>query len=118
RFSVFLERTFTPILRRRAWIRLKSSINAYDIELKARTDTSKFPSAGRAAIEPVLTLARNGLEKGDLETGWKCLLAAQRIELLYLDGAELSAAAAAIRAEAEKKFSDWRKAAGSATLPE
>src|SRR5207247_2559207 len=100
-----------------AWIRLKSSINAYDIELKARMDSSKFPSAGRAAIEPVLTLARNGLEKGDLETGWKCFLAAQRIELLYLDGAELSAAAAAIRKEAKKKLGDWRRAAVLATLP-
>jgi 8-oxo-dGTP diphosphatase len=113
--TAWLEKLCTPILRRRAWRRLGSTISAYEAELEARAASGKFPSAGLEPINLVVRRARDAVENGDLETGWKCFLAAQRIEFLYLDGAELDAEAAAIAEEADK-LTARRKKAVVATL--
>src|SRR6266550_2042474 len=113
--TAWLEKLCTPILRRRAWRRLGSTISAYEAELDARAASGKFPSAGLEPVNLVVRRARDAVENGDLETGWKCFLAAQRIEFLYLDGAELDAEAAAIAEEADK-LTAWRKKAVVATL--
>ena len=115
RFFALLPKQWTIILRRRAWQRLTSTLAAYELELKGRAANDASLAAGLMRIREILASARAGAEDGDLEQGWKCFLVAQRVELLYLVGTEVKAAAVAIHKEAEK-LNPWRKAAVLATL--
>jgi hypothetical protein len=66
------------------------------------------PSWARSARR-LLEEASQALDRGDLETGFVCLSAAHRAEILALSPAELKAAAAALHQEASsEKFGGWR----------
>lgn len=57
----------------------------------------------------LLDRAEAALGRSDLETGYACLLAAQRAEIVGLSSHELKAAASALRQEASsEKFGGWR----------
>jgi 8-oxo-dGTP pyrophosphatase MutT (NUDIX family) len=111
----WLAKRLVPVLRRRPWKRLASAITVYDGEVQARATSDRSLCAGLVPILNLLASARAALQDGDLEQSWKLFLTAQRVEILYLDQTELSAAAAAIRSEAEK-LNAWRKAGVIATL--
>jgi hypothetical protein len=98
------------IAHRRAWNRLQSTVAAYDAELRGREAAGTLSKQGYAAVNAVLRDAHSAVDQWDLERGWKCFHAAQRMELLFLESAELDAAAAAIGKEAEK-LTGWRKKA-------
>jgi hypothetical protein len=55
----------------------------------------------------VLKMASAALRCGDVERGWKCVQSARRLEL-FVDGADIKAAATVIRSEADK-LSTWRR---------
>lgn len=108
RLATSFGKHLVPVLRRRPWQRLSSTIVAYDQELKGRSKLDDGLAKGLDTIRDTLNKAEIALANGDIEHGWKCVLAAQRLELLHLEKGELEAAAAAIRNEAEK-LSNWRK---------
>jgi hypothetical protein len=94
-----------------AWKRLAASIKT----LQARAASDKCLGAGLVPIFDLLSSASEAVANGDVEQGWKCLSAAQRVELLYMRSAELNAAVVIIRNEAEK-LNPWRRAAVIAAL--
>ena len=72
-----------------------------------------------ASSRRLLEEAHNALERGDLESGYVCFLAAQRAEIVALTPAELRAAATALHQEASsEKFGGWRGKAIVALLQE
>jgi hypothetical protein len=109
-FMASLKRLWGSILRGRRVERLASTISAYEHELRTRAASNNSLDAGFEPILKILASARAEVEHGHLEDGWKCLLTAQRLEILHLCGAELNATAAALGKEAEK-LNGWRKAA-------
>src|SRR5437667_4923257 len=105
-----LEKRSLPILRRRAWKRLESTVVAYEQELQGRAKSSGSCAGYLVASQGALRAARAALEDGNIDQGWRCLFTAQRLELLALDKEELNAAAISIRHEAVK-LNAWRKSA-------
>src|SRR4051794_37216833 len=97
------------VLQRCSWDRLASSIETYDQELDGRAKLSGSP-ARLAVAQDLLKCARDALQAGNIDQGWKCFHCAQRLELLALEPEEWDAAAEVIRNEAEK-LSGWRKKA-------
>jgi hypothetical protein len=108
RLATLFGKHLVPVLRRRPWQRLSSTIVAYDQELQGRSILDNGLAKGLDTIRDTLSKARIALANGDIDHGWKCVLAAQRLELLHLEQRELDAAAAAMRNEAEK-LNGWRK---------
>jgi hypothetical protein len=82
-------RTFVPLLHRRAWKRLRSSIAAYRAELKGRAPQR----TDLTGIEEALVCAERLLAAGDIDGGWKCFLTAQRLALLICPDGERAAIA-------------------------
>jgi ADP-ribose pyrophosphatase YjhB (NUDIX family) len=105
-----LGKQLVPIFSRRRWKRLASAIDVYDKELQDRAKSSEKLPDGLATIQEVLKSAREALENGDIDLGWKSLMSAQRLELNYLTQPELNAVGWAMRSEADK-LDGWRKAA-------
>lgn len=97
------------------WHRVVAEVDAYRVELEGRARRQPTLSDALPAIRPILTRARQALEKGDIDRGWRCLHSAQRLELLGLDDDGLRAKAVAMREEAEK-LDGWRKKAVVALL--
>ena len=75
----WLDKCLVPIVQRRRWKRLASDIAAYENGLPglAKSGVATLPM-----IHDALDGARAALESGDIDRGWKCLQAAQRLELL------------------------------------
>lgn len=94
---------------RTRWRRVEGNIAAYEIELRQRrapADSRWFESA-----LSLLGLAKLALRENNVDKGWKCLAAAQRMEIFGLDpDKELQTKAATIRAEVDK-LNEWRKKA-------
>ena len=105
-----LEKRSLPILRRRAWKRLESTVVEYEQELQGRAKSSGSCAGYLVASQGALRAARAALEDGNIDQGWRCLFTAQRLELLALEKEELNAAAISIRHEAVK-LNAWRKSA-------
>ena len=93
------------LVQHQSWRRLGSEIEAFELALRSRGDATLAPQIGRA-----LQRARDAHEAGDIDQGWKCLQAAQRLELLTLKDEDLPAAALVIKKEASK-LRGWRKEA-------
>ena len=110
-FLAFLTRNLVPILQRRAWKRLRSTLESYRIELEGL----KAHRADYAEIDHALTKAEHLLAEGDIDSGWKCFLATQRVSLIKCSDGELHVITTAMRAEAEK-LSPSRKTAVLALL--
>ncbi len=92
------------------WHRLVAEVDAYRGEVEGRALIQQRLGAALPAILSLLTRARQAVEGGDIDRGWRCLHTARRLELLGLDDSELHAAAETIRDEAEK-LDGWRKKA-------
>jgi hypothetical protein len=95
-------------LQRRSWKRLGAAVAAYEHELRGRAECSNISFCDLAAIHEALDEARAAHAEGDIDRGWKLMLAAQRLEYLTLKGEDLCATAAIIRNEAQK-LGDWRE---------
>jgi 8-oxo-dGTP pyrophosphatase MutT (NUDIX family) len=106
------DRLMAPIwrlLRRRRLKRLASDISVYKQVLSIRADCG--------GCFNLLNAAEIAVEEGNVDSGWKYLHAARRVELLTASDAELQAAAIAIRKESDAKLSSWRRAAVEKILP-
>lgn len=102
------------LLSSRRYRRLASAIAAYRTELGQRVSRCEHAESScdwaEAAYE-ALCSAEAALRDGDIDKGWPCFHAAQRIELLALKpDEELTARVIALKEEAEK-LSSWRKRA-------
>lgn len=95
-----LDRWSVSIFRRRAIRRLRSEIDTYENELKCRDG---------AKCAGLFDEARQAVNDGDIDRGWRFLQVARRIELGKDGTPELDAAAISIRREASKKLTSWRK---------
>ena len=102
-----LAKWLVPIVRRRPWKRLRSAIKGYEEELRARTTLRAAPKPNFQPSLNLLTHANIALEDGDIDQGWRLLLA-QRVEILQM--AEPATVAPEIANEA-LKLNPWRKAA-------
>ncbi|HEX3035091.1 MAG TPA: NUDIX hydrolase [Thermodesulfobacteriota bacterium] len=94
--------------------RLAGSLRAYRVELERRIkhaqeknepDLCWIDTARRLMCE-----AQAALEDNDIEGGWKCFHAAQRMEIFGFERDELEAMACVLRQESDK-LSSWRKKA-------
>lgn len=96
-------------MRRRAVERLRSDIDAYTHE--------KAPGSGSTSAI-LLEKAKDAVDDGNIDLGWKCLQAARRVDLGGTGTPELDAACASLREEASKKLTSWRKEAVAKLLSE
>jgi len=108
RIADCMHRFLVPILRRRALKRLASEVGTFRLELKARSSRAQ---GGKA-----LAAAEKAIDAGDIDTGWRYLQTARRIELVNKNSRELAVEATAIRKEAERKLNEWRKKAVAKAL--
>lgn len=99
---------------RRRYKRLSRAISAYRTELEYRSRKNKHYKktdlCAEDASRKLLDCAQNALFDNDIEKGWKCFLASQRMEIFSLDEDDLKAQAVTLRHEAEK-LGSWRKKA-------
>ena len=110
RFCSNIDRRLVPVLRRSAWKRLRSSIDAFRKEVDGRSKISKKFERAKSGIKVALDSAAKAVDDGDIDGGWKHLQTAQRLALLATGGPELKAIAIAMLAEADK-LNAWRKKA-------
>jgi 8-oxo-dGTP diphosphatase len=87
--------------------RLAGSVMSYRVEIANRCDSSQNPLE---KANELLRKAEAASQYGDLDEGWKCFHAAQRMEIFCLNAEELKSKAQTIVNEAEK-LSSWRKGA-------
>lgn len=113
---------FTRITAMHRWQRLSATIDAYALELDCRENalrgrhTSSVPCLAEA--RQALRRARQVLDgHGDIDKGWKYLYAAQRMEILAMEQAQLRTKAIVLLNEAEK-MTGWRKDTVRALLGE
>ena len=97
-------------LRSGALRRLSTTIAAYEIDLSARVQRSPRLAEAFPVLRTGLIRAKNAARMARVDEGWKCLLAVQRAELLYLPSQEFQATAVVMRNESTK-LNSWRKAA-------
>jgi 8-oxo-dGTP pyrophosphatase MutT (NUDIX family) len=100
--------------------RLARAIVCYRTELKhliqrtqARATSATAPPWAKAALN-LLVKAQHALDDNDIDCGWRCFNAAQRMELFGLaesNPSALQARAQTILREASAKAPDWRKQA-------
>ncbi len=103
------------VLQATRWRRLGAEVDAYRGEMEGRALAQERLSAVLPPIRSLLRHARQALDGGDIDRGWRCLHAARRLELLGLDDPELQAEAQTIREEADK-LHGWRKKAVTALV--
>lgn len=102
--------------------RLRAEIGAVrtDIDIRKESETD---SPWLRGAEQQITTAEAAAKAGDAEIGWRSLLQARRLIVYSYDPTaeegknELTARAAAIRAEAEEKLDGWRLDAVRELLP-
>jgi 8-oxo-dGTP pyrophosphatase MutT (NUDIX family) len=104
------------IWRSPSYERLVSAYAAYAVELDHTAKRCKQrPEADlswASAAKELLDNVQQALDDGDVELGWQCFNAAQRMELFgleQLEGGRLEAKAQAILHEADAKLGSWRK---------
>jgi ADP-ribose pyrophosphatase YjhB (NUDIX family) len=109
-----IKNPLTRLFHHRRWRRLASAITAYRVELDRRASRCQGPQSAYAWVGSAygaLCSAELALRDGDIDKGWKCFNAAQRMELFALKpGEELQSRAIVLKEEAEKLRS-WRKRA-------
>jgi 8-oxo-dGTP pyrophosphatase MutT (NUDIX family) len=85
----------------------ESDVFSVELEFLERRDLSA-DQAWAAVAHRHLSNAREYLNRGNTESGWVCLHAAQRCAVFGLDEKELVIRAAILRHETERKLSGWR----------
>ena len=96
--------------------RLASAYHAYSVELahsieRCKQDPEADSSWAGAALD-LLGNVKQALDDGDVDLGWQCFNAAQRMELFGFKkgkGGRLEAKARAVLHEADAKLGSWRK---------
>jgi ADP-ribose pyrophosphatase YjhB (NUDIX family) len=105
---------FIRLFSSRRWRRLASALTAYRVELERRANRRQGPPSACTWVGPAfeaMCSAELALRNGDIDKGWKCFNAAQRMELFALKpGDELQSRVITLKEEAEKLRS-WRKRA-------
>lgn len=111
-FSKKFRKAVANLVQSRRKRRLYAALRAYSVELNHGAHVNEpSPREWFSAARELLACAEAAVHEGDIDTGWKCFMAAQRMELLGLtDDKEKEAAAQVIHAEAEK-LTSWRKQA-------
>jgi 8-oxo-dGTP diphosphatase len=104
--------------RSRSYRRLDGTLRAYAQELEWRLNRNAgAPPAWSPVAFSLLRESRRCLRRGLIDEGWQTLMAAQRLELLALDEDERATRAAALREEAKRKLTAWRRAAVLDAVP-
>jgi hypothetical protein len=85
----WFDKQLVPIVQRRRWKRLASEMVAYEKGLPGLAKSNSKIAESLPKIQDALNGARAAIEVGDIDQGWKCLQAAQRLELLALEAPEL-----------------------------
>lgn len=105
--------------------RLSASLPAFRAELECLIQQCKEKTGSTSpwvdAARNLLNQATAAVEKGDEETGWRCFLASQRMELFGLDEwnkEALKVKGGAILCEGKEKLTSWRKRAVEDLLAE
>jgi 8-oxo-dGTP diphosphatase len=104
---------FTRITSMHRWQRLSANIDSYAMELDCRENVFR---ARQTCCVPCIEEAREALHKarlvldshGDIDKGWKYLLAAQRMEIFSMEQGQLRTKAIVLLNESEK-LTGWRK---------
>lgn len=92
------------------WNRLVSSLPPYRIELEHLISLTQKPDSPWISTSRSLIIeAGKALKAGNEDLGWRCFLAAQRVELSGLSEGALQARSHSILAEANQKLDGWRK---------
>lgn len=104
------------IWRSPSYERLVSAYAAYSVELDHSVKRCKqkpdADSSWASAAKGLLDNVQQALDDGDVDLGWQCFSAAQRMELFGLEQLEdgrLEAKAQAVLHEADEKLGSWRK---------
>lgn len=104
------------IWRSPSYERLASAYSAYSVELDHSIERPKqdpeADSSWLGTAQDLLGKVKQALDDGDVDLGWQCLNAAQRMELFGLKQVEdgrLEAKARAVLHEADAKLGSWRK---------
>lgn len=96
--------------RSTSWRRLANSLPPYCLELEFLISSTQRPDAPWANVARCLLVeAWKALTAGNDELGWKCFLAAQRVELSGLSEDALQARAHSILTEGNRKLGRWRR---------
>jgi 8-oxo-dGTP pyrophosphatase MutT (NUDIX family) len=96
--------------RSTSWNRLATSLRPYCLELELLISSTKRPdSPWVSTARSLLVEAGKALKEGNDELGWKCFLAAQRVELSGLSEDALHVRAHSILNESNRKLGRWRK---------
>ena len=83
--------------------RLRASLDVYEAELRSRSDPTTI------ALELIGDARRQVATRGDIDTGWMFLVAAQRQEILTMDPSEVASRRQALVAETDAKLQNsWR----------
>lgn len=100
--------------------RLAASLEAYRVELECRI--GRIQKKGQSdlswadAARTLLCRVETALDENNVDEGWKCFHAAQRMEIFGLEEDDLETKAEALRREAAEKLSSWRKETVAALL--
>lgn len=97
----------------RRYNRLAGTLRAYRLEVERRIcgrQNNESDQGWIKAICKLLDACGLALDENNIEEGWKCFLAAQRMEIFGLTDGELKTKANLLRQESEK-LSSWRKKA-------
>ena len=92
--------------------RLASSLEAFRLELERHKDlpgVAEEQSHWKNVATSLLARAYTALDRKQLDTGWKCLLAAQRMEIYGISEDERKARSVALCKEAQDKLKGWRQ---------
>ncbi len=102
--------------RSSSYERLVSAYAAYSVELdhsvRLCKQKAEADSSWASAAEELLDKVQQALDDGDVDLGWQCFSAAQRMELFglkQLEDGRLRARAQAVLHEADDKLGSWRK---------
>lgn len=109
KYEIFSAKTIS----RRRWLRLSGSIKAYKKELNCR---EKVFHNQNTVCDSCIIAAREALQRaeialeqgGDIDLGWKYLMAAQRMEVFSMNQSQLQAKSIVMLNESEK-LDGWRK---------
>jgi 8-oxo-dGTP diphosphatase len=99
--------------------RLASSLEAFRLELERHKDSptvTEEESHWKDVAKDLLARAYTALDRKQLDIGWKCLLAAARMEIYGMNDDEQKARTVVLCKEAKDKLKGWRKEATLAVL--
>jgi 8-oxo-dGTP pyrophosphatase MutT (NUDIX family) len=114
-----LHRLWHRLAAHRRYRRLAATVEVYRVELENRIQQCRAEGAAVMwlhAAQGSLKRVDTALQQHDLDMGWQCLLAAQRMELPAFSDEEALLRREALQNEVNEKLQNWRKETALALL--